>query len=157
MRYPASEKAEIIRLVERSASSARKTLDRLGVPRATFYRWYDQYRTGGPEALEDRPSQPSRVWNRIPEVIRSRIVDLALLQTELSYRELSEEAGRSLRNVGASNDKPSNTGACNTAKSPPSINQPDGPNPPLKNSPTGLKWYDDVQFIPYSVYVREEP
>jgi putative transposase len=35
------------------------------VPRATFYRWYEQYQRGGPEALEDRPSQPSRVWNRI--------------------------------------------------------------------------------------------
>ena len=89
MRYPASEKIEIIRLVELSALSARKTLDRLGVPRATFYRWYDQYRTGGPEALEDRPSRPSRVWNRIPEEIRSRIVDLALEQTELSPRELA--------------------------------------------------------------------
>jgi putative transposase len=89
MRYPASEKIEIIRLVELSALSACKTLDRLGVPRATFYRWYDQYRTGGPEALEDRPSRPSRVWNRIPEEIRSRIVDLALEQTELSPRELA--------------------------------------------------------------------
>ena len=89
MRYPASEKIEIIRLVELSALSARKTLERLGVPRATFYRWYDQYRTGGPEALEDRSSQPSRVWNRIPEEIRSRIIDLALEQTELSPRELA--------------------------------------------------------------------
>ena len=30
MRYPVSEKIEIIRLVEQSALSARKTLDRLG-------------------------------------------------------------------------------------------------------------------------------
>ena len=81
MRYPASEKIEIIRLVEQSALLARKTLERLGVPRATFYRWYDQYRTDGPEALEDRPSRPSHVWNRIPEEIRSRIVELALEPT----------------------------------------------------------------------------
>jgi putative transposase len=38
MRYPASEKIEITRLIERSALSARKTLERLGMPRATFYR-----------------------------------------------------------------------------------------------------------------------
>ena len=76
-------------MVEQSALSARKTLERLGVPRATFYRWYDQYRTDGPEALEDRPSRPSHVWNRIPEEIRSRIVELALEQTELSPRELA--------------------------------------------------------------------
>jgi putative transposase len=89
MRYPASEKIEIIRIVEQSHLPARKTLEQIGVPRATFYRWYEQYQTGGPEALEDRPSQPSRVWNRIPEEVRSQIVTLALEQCELSPRELA--------------------------------------------------------------------
>ena len=73
MRYPASEKAEIIRLVEQSHLPVRRTLEKLGIPRATFYRWYDLYQTGGPEALEDRPSRPSRVWNRIPDEIRRPI------------------------------------------------------------------------------------
>ena len=41
MRYPASEKLEIIRIVEQSHLSARRTLDQIGVPRATFYRWLD--------------------------------------------------------------------------------------------------------------------
>ena len=89
MRYPASEKIEIIRIVEQSPLSARKTLDQIGVPRATFYRWYDQYQTGGPEALEDRPSQASRIWNRIPDAVRDRIVELALEQSDLSPRELA--------------------------------------------------------------------
>jgi putative transposase len=89
MRYPASEKIEIIRIVEQSHLPARKTLEQIGVPRATFYRWYEQYQTGGPEALEDRPSQPSRVWNRIPDEVRSQIVALALEQSELSPRELA--------------------------------------------------------------------
>jgi putative transposase len=31
--------------------SVRKTLEQIGVPRATFFRWYEQYQTGGPEAL----------------------------------------------------------------------------------------------------------
>jgi len=47
MRYPASEKAEIIELVEQSHLPAKRTLDKLGIPRATFYRWYDRYRAGG--------------------------------------------------------------------------------------------------------------
>ena len=89
MRYPASEKVEIIRIVEQSSLSARKTLAQIGVPRATFYRWYDQYQTGGPEALEDNPSGPSRVWNRIPDDIRAAILELALEATELSPRELA--------------------------------------------------------------------
>ena len=39
MRYPASEKAEIISLVEGSQLPAKATLKKLGIPRATFYRW----------------------------------------------------------------------------------------------------------------------
>jgi putative transposase len=89
MRYPASEKIEIIRIVEQSSLSARRTLDQIGVPRATFYRWYDLYQTGGPEALEDRPARPGRVWNRIPDDVRAAIVELALEQSELSPRELA--------------------------------------------------------------------
>ena len=89
MRYPASEKAEIIRLVEQSHMPVRRTLEKLGIPRATFYRWYDLHQTGGPEALGDRSPRPGRVWNRIPEEIRSQIIDLALEQPELSSRELA--------------------------------------------------------------------
>jgi len=89
MRYPASEKLEIIRLVEQSHLPVRRTLERLGIPRATFYRWYDLYQTGGPEALSDRPSRPSRIWNRIPDEVRREIIALALEQPELSPRELA--------------------------------------------------------------------
>ncbi len=89
MRYPASEKIEIIRIVEQSRLSARRTLEQIGVPRATFYRWYDQYHIGGPEALEDRLARPSRVWNRIPNDVRAAIIELALEQSELSPRELA--------------------------------------------------------------------
>jgi transposase InsO family protein len=78
MRYPASEKLEIIRLVERSHLSAKRTLDKPGIPRTTFHRWYDRCQSGGPEALEDRSSRPSRVWNRIPGDVRDRIVEMAL-------------------------------------------------------------------------------
>ncbi|WCL52907.1 IS3 family transposase [Gimibacter soli] len=89
MRYPASEKLEIIRLVEQSHLPTKRTLDKLGIPRRTFYRWYDRYLDGGPEALEDRPSAPSRVWNRIPVAVHDRIIELALEQSELSPRELA--------------------------------------------------------------------
>jgi transposase InsO family protein len=89
MRYPAAEKLEIIRLVEQSHLPARRTLRQLGVPPATFHRWYDRYQRGGPEALADRPSRPDRIWNRIPEATRDKIVDLALAEPELSPRELA--------------------------------------------------------------------
>jgi putative transposase len=38
MRFPASEKAEIIELVEQSQLPAKCTLDKRGISRATFYR-----------------------------------------------------------------------------------------------------------------------
>ena len=89
MRYTASEKLEIIRIVDQSHLPARRTLEQLGIPRRTFYHWYDRLSDGGPEALEDRPSAPSRVWNRIPADIHDQIIELALEQSELSPRELA--------------------------------------------------------------------
>ena len=47
MRLPASEKLEIIHLVEQSHLPARRTLEMLGIKPSTFYRWYDRFRTGG--------------------------------------------------------------------------------------------------------------
>ena len=89
MRYPASEKLEIIRIVEQSHLPVRRTLAQIGIPPTTFYRWYDRYVEHGPEGLEDRSSQPSKVWNRIPDPVRERIVDLALSEPDLSPRELA--------------------------------------------------------------------
>jgi transposase InsO family protein len=89
MRYPASEKLEIIRLVEQSHLPARRALQQIGIPRSTFYRWCDLYQTRGPEALDDRSPRPDRVWNRIPDDVRARIVTLALDESELSPRELA--------------------------------------------------------------------
>ena len=89
MRYPAPEKLEIIRIIEQSHLPAKLTLDRLGVARRTFYRWYDRYLEGGPEALADKPSAPSRVWNRLPAEVQDQIIELALERSELSPRELA--------------------------------------------------------------------
>ena len=89
MRYPASEKLEIIRLVEQSHLPVKRTLAKLGIPRATFYRWYDRYQAGGPEALDDRSPRPDRVWNRIPDTVREKIKNLALEESALSPRELA--------------------------------------------------------------------
>jgi transposase-like protein len=85
MRYPAAEKLEIIRLVEQSPLPVRHTLAKLGIPRATFYRWYDRYSRGGLEALSDRSPRPNRVWNRIPD---------AYATTSSSWRSTSRRSRR---------------------------------------------------------------
>ncbi|MGE3279963.1 MAG: IS3 family transposase [Alphaproteobacteria bacterium] len=89
MRYPAAEKLEIIRLVEGSPLPVRDTLAKLGIPRATFYRWYDRHRQGGPDALADRVPRAERVWNRIPQAVRDSVIQLALDEPALSPRELA--------------------------------------------------------------------
>ena len=88
MRYPASEKRAIIRLVEQSHLPVRRTLYKLGIAKTTFYRWYDRYRSFGLSGLEDRTSGPGRIWNRIPDSVRQETVELALQEPELSPQEL---------------------------------------------------------------------
>jgi putative transposase len=89
MRYAASEKLEIIRTVETSHLPVRRTLDKIGIPKTTFCAWLDRYAAGGFDALEDRKPRPRRVWNRIPDVIRDKVVARALEEPELSPREVA--------------------------------------------------------------------
>jgi transposase InsO family protein len=89
MRYSASEKLEIIRLVEQSFLPVRRTLEQIAVSKSTFYAWYDRYRDGGFDALEDRSPCPKRSWNRIPDETREKIVKFALDEPELSPREIA--------------------------------------------------------------------
>ena len=70
IRYPASEKLEIIRLVEQAHLPVKKTLAQLGIPKTTFCIWYDRYQAFGKAGLADRRTHPGRVWNRIPDDIR---------------------------------------------------------------------------------------
>jgi transposase-like protein len=89
MRCPASEKLEIIQLVEGSHLSTRVTLAKLGIPRTTFYRWYNRYRQRGEAGLQDQSPKPKHVWNRLPDEVKRKVVDFALKETELSPSELA--------------------------------------------------------------------
>jgi putative transposase len=89
MRYSASEKVEIIQLVENSTLSVRQTLARLDIHKSTFYNWLNRYEEGGVDALEDRKPSPGVAWNTIPAGHREAIVELALEKPELSPRELA--------------------------------------------------------------------
>ena len=47
MRYPGSEKLEIIGLVQQSHLPVRRTLTTLGILPVTFYRWYANLKEAG--------------------------------------------------------------------------------------------------------------
>ena len=68
MRYCASEKFEIIRLVEQSSMSVRQTLLRLGIHRSTFYNWLKRYQLNGIDGLDNRKPCPGSVWNKLDVV-----------------------------------------------------------------------------------------
>jgi putative transposase len=89
MRYPASEKLEIIRAVETSPLPVRRTLAQIGIPKSTFYAWLDRHAAGGFDALEDRKPRPGQVWNRIGDDVRQKVIALALEEPELSPREIA--------------------------------------------------------------------
>ena len=89
MRLTAAEKHEIIRLVEGSDLSVRRTLRELGVHRSTFYAWYRRYQAVGAAGLVPRPAATRRHWNRIPLRVRHRVVEAALADPVKSPRELA--------------------------------------------------------------------
>jgi transposase-like protein len=75
MKPSPSDKAEIIRLVEESHLPTRRTLEILGIPRSSFYRWYGSLparRPGGYEGpaiaagpyLEPYPEPDTRADHR---------------------------------------------------------------------------------------------
>jgi len=89
VRRSASEKMELIDLVERTDLPVRVTLRQLGIPSSTFYGWYKRYVDGGFDALQDKTPPPRPRWNQVPEKVRAEVIDLALKKTELSARELA--------------------------------------------------------------------
>jgi len=89
VRCTASEKLEVIRLVEGSDLPVGRTLRELGVSSSTFYDWYRRYSEKGYEGLIARKPALRRHWNRIPEKVKERVVETALGHTDLSPRELA--------------------------------------------------------------------
>ena len=85
MRYPASDKAESIRLVEKSRLPVRRTLEKLGVsPGRRFI--------AGTISTETAVRRRSGIVLSVrtgSEAIRGPIVDLALERPELSPRDLA--------------------------------------------------------------------
>ena len=89
MRRTASEKREIIRLVEGTELPVRATLRQLGVPRSTFYGWYQRYVEQGFDGLHDQKPAKQPRWNADPSPVQQQVLDLALERTDLSPRELA--------------------------------------------------------------------
>lgn len=89
MRFSQSEKMEIIKLVDESTVGAGRTLGELGINKSTFYKWYKRYSQGGFDALAPVKRDQSRIWNKIPQEEKNRVVDVALEKESFTCRELA--------------------------------------------------------------------
>jgi transposase InsO family protein len=89
MRYNQSEKMEVIKVVENSKLSAKRTLQELNINRSTFYNWYKRFLESGFDGLVDNYHPRKQTWNIIPPWERQNIVEVALEQPEKSPRELA--------------------------------------------------------------------
>jgi putative transposase len=70
MSYPLREPPEIIRFVEQSVVPVRRTLEKIGIPRATFCRCTIFTRPVGHKLWTTDIAKPDRVCNRIPDNFR---------------------------------------------------------------------------------------
>jgi len=89
MRRSASEKMEIIRIVQDSELGVKQTLEELGISRSTFYVWYKHYLEDGFEGLKPKSPNRKSFWNKIPEKEKKKVRDIALEKEDLSPRELA--------------------------------------------------------------------
>lgn len=89
MRFTASEKQEIIHIVDRSEIGVNKTLKEIGLNKSTFYNWYKAYSDFGIDGLAPNQRCSNRQWNTIPQEQKNLVIELALEFPHLSSRELA--------------------------------------------------------------------
>ena len=82
------EADEIIRIVEQSHLPVNRTLDKLGIRPATFYRWYDRYRPAGLKRSKTSRAGRRGSGTASPTMCASAS-SMALDEPELSPRELA--------------------------------------------------------------------
>jgi len=97
----ASEKLAIIRLVEESELSVRRTLDEIKVSRTSFYRWYSAYEQGGLDGLASQGRASRRHCNRIPaDVYEGRRNDILDQRALVKARTMTKRKIHNLQLAG---------------------------------------------------------
>ena len=89
MRFSQAEKMEIIQIVQDSELGVHRTLKELGIHKSTFYQWYGRYQQNGYDGLAPKKRAVNSQWNKIPDIHRQKVVEIALDIPELSPRELA--------------------------------------------------------------------
>jgi transposase InsO family protein len=85
----AKQKLQIIQQVQRSCLFKSATLKQLQIAPRTYYRWLREYRRDGIAGLQDKSSNPYRVWNRLLPDERDMVIEQALTHPEESPRQIA--------------------------------------------------------------------
>lgn len=83
------QKRMIIEDVERRLVPTRAALKHMGIPSSTYYRWRKAYRRDGVEGLDDRSSEPHRVWNQVTDNERDTVIEQALRHPDEPSRQVA--------------------------------------------------------------------
>ena len=79
------EKIDAISLVEGSELSVSGALNKIGLPRTTFYRWRKKFRTMGISGLKDNSPKPHRPWNKLLPHQEDKILETATSMLSLDW------------------------------------------------------------------------
>ncbi len=80
---------DLIRKVELEEGRRVRVLADLEIPRSTYYKWRKVYDEDGLPGLAKAKPKARRVWNRLKDDERARVLEIARLHPELSSRLLS--------------------------------------------------------------------
>lgn len=83
------QREDIIKKVELFEGHRKETLDDLGIPRSTYYKWRKTYDEDGIVGLEKTRPKAKRIWNRLTEDEVKRVLEIARLHPELAPRLLA--------------------------------------------------------------------
>lgn len=83
------QREDLIKKVELKEGHRSAVLDKLGIPRSTYYKWRRTYDEDGMPGLAGSKPQARRIWNRLADKEVKRVLEVARLHPELSPRLLS--------------------------------------------------------------------
>ena len=84
-----NQKMEMIRSVESSDLSISEAINKLDIPRSTYYRWKRRLRSQGINGLLDNKPYRARTWNQLLPSQVDKILEYATFNPEYSSREIS--------------------------------------------------------------------
>lgn len=85
----AEQRMDLIRKADLQEGRRSEILSSLGIPRSTYYKWRTAYDQGGIAALQKTKPSARRIWNRLSEPEKNKILEIARLHPELTPRLLA--------------------------------------------------------------------